>query len=343
MTQGVKLIYNSHCAQIMKTYLITGGTGFIGRNLVKTLLKKRYNVKILDNEFRGSIESLDKYKNDIEFIDGDIRDADKVKKACRKIDAVIHLASINGTEFFYTKPEIVLDVSTRGILNVIDACLLQGVGEIFFASSSEVYHQPAIIPTPENIPMVIPDPYNPRFSYAGGKIISELLIIHNGKRYFKRTIIFRPHNVYGPEMGWEHVIPQFLIRMNKLAKINDNLINFPIQGTGKESRSYIYISDFVDGLMLVLKNGAHLQTYNIGTEAEISTCELAKEIAKLYGKKIKIVSGKIQKGSTLRRVPNISKLKKLGFKQKVNINIGLLNTAQWYNDNIHRLPSILTI
>lgn len=326
----------------MKTYLVTGGTGFIGRNLVKALLRSS-NVKILDNEFRGNIESLGKHKRDVEFIDADIRDADKVKKACRGIDVVIHLAAINGTEFFYTKPEIVLDVSTRGILNLIDACLWQGVGEIFIASSSEVYHKPQVIPTPESVPMIIPDPYNPRYSYAGGKIISELLIIHHGKRYFKRAIIFRPHNVYGPQMGWEHVIPQFLIRMNILSKKFSNPVNFPIQGTGRESRSFIYISDFVDGFMLVLKKGIHLETYNIGTQDEITIRELAKEIAKLYGKKIKIIPGEIQKGGTQRRIPEISKIKKLGFRQKVDLKEGLKNTAEWYNENIHRLPSTLTI
>lgn len=327
----------------MKTYLITGGTGFIGRNLVKILIKNNYHVKILDNDFRGNIKSLGKDRKSVEFIDGDIRDLEKVKKACRGVDSVIHLASINGTEFFYTKPEIVLDVSTKGILNIIDACMWEGVGEIFVASSSEIYHEPKIIPTPENIEMIIPDPYNPRFSYAGGKIISELLSIHYGKRYFKKSIIFRPHNVYGPEMGWEHVIPQFLIKMKRLVKQKSDLINFPIQGTGKESRSFIYVSDFIDGLMLLIKKGKHLETYNIGSGEEITINKLVQVVSKIYGKKAQITAGKIQKGGTYRRVPNISKLKKLGFKQKVKLSEGLLKTAHWYNENTHKLPSALTI
>lgn len=340
---GTSISYTFFKHNIMKSYLLTGGTGFIGRNIAIELIKKNNQVRILDNNFRGNLKALTVYKKDFEFLEGDIRDAETVKKACQGIDRVIHLASINGTEFFYTKPEIVLDVSTRGILNIIDACLWQGVSELFIASSSEIYHQPKIVPTPENVAMIIPDAYNPRFSYAGGKIISELLAIHYGKRYLKRSIIFRPHNVYGPEMGWEHVIPQFLIRMKRLASKHKHTLNFPIQGTGRESRSFMYISDFVDGLMFLIKKGKHLETYNIGSQEEITINKLGKEIANIYDRKIKIIPGKIQKGGTHRRVPNISKIKKLGYKNRVSLSKGLLKTARWYNFNTHKLPSVLTI
>lgn len=327
----------------MKNYLITGGTGFIGRNIVFALLKNNKNVRVLDNNFRGSTDALGVHAKDVDLIEGDIRNPEIVKKACRGIDSVVHLASINGTEFFYTKPEIVLDVSTRGIINVIDACLWQGVDELFVASSSEIYHEPKEIPTPEDVPMIIPDPYNPRFSYACGKIISEMLSIHYGNRYLRRSVIFRPHNVYGPSMGWEHVIPQLIIRMRRLSQKGSKLVNFPIQGTGKESRSFIYISDFVDGLMIVIKKGKHMETYNIGSTDEITISKLGQKIAKIYGKKAKIIAGKIQKGGTHRRVPNIAKIKKLGFKPKINLDTGLTKTAEWYNENIHKSPSVLTI
>ena len=94
---------------------------------------------------------------------------------------------------------------------------------------------------------------NPRYSYGGGKLISELLTI-NYSKYFERTLIFRPHNVYGPDMGWEHVIPQFIVRMlNKLQEESSNKIDFEIQGSGKETRSFIYIEDFIVGLELILR------------------------------------------------------------------------------------------
>lgn len=321
----------------MKSYLITGGTGFIGRAVIRTLLSKGFKVRVLDDNSRGNLDSLKDVLGDFEFINADIRDTQKVKKACQRIDAVIHLASINGTRYFYSIPEVVLDVSTRGILNVIDGSLWHGVSELFFASSSEIYHIPLVVPTPENVPMVIPDPANPRFSYAGGKIISELLTLNYGRKYFRRAIIFRPHNVYGPEMGWEHVIPQFIIRMRRL--IQNNKIKFPIQGSGRETRSFVFIDDFTSGLMLLLLKGKHLETYNIGTTEEVEIRELANIVASYFNKKIAIAPGQIARGGTHRRLPDISKIKKIGYKPKVSLRKGIAITAQWYNENAHRLPS----
>ena len=94
------------------------------------------------------------------------------------------------------------------------------IKELYIASSSEVYQTPIKIPTDESEMLKIPDIYNPRYSYGGGKIISELLGIHYGKKHFKKLVIFRPHNVYGSDMGNDHVIPQFI---NRMKKINTNI------------------------------------------------------------------------------------------------------------------------
>lgn len=324
----------------MKTYLVTGGTGFIGRNLVRKLIKNHFNVKVLDDNSRGSVESLGPLLKEIEFIKGDIRDAIAVKKALKNVDAVIHLAAINGTKFFYTIPELVLDVATRGIINVIDACLWHGVEELFFASSSEVYHVPPVVPTPENVPMVIPDPLNPRFSYAAGKMISELYVKNYGKKYFRKAVVFRPHNVYGPQMGWEHVIPQFAMRLKKLAELKDDPIGFPIQGTGNETRSFVYIDDFTNGMMIILKKANNLETYNIGTEEEVKVKDVAVEVANFYKRRIKIIPGKLAAGGTNRRLPDISKIAKLGYKPKISLAQGIRLTTRWYNANAHLMPSL---
>lgn len=326
-----------------KKYLVTGGSGFIGRSTVASLVKSGFGVRVLDDGSRGNKDSLDVLRKDIEFIRADIRDPQKVSRACKGVDAVIHLASVNGTEFFYSMPEVVLDVSTRGMLNVIDACLQNGVGELFFASSSEVYQTPKVLPTGENVEMVIPDPMNARYSYAGGKIISELLLINYGRKYFDRAIIFRPHNVYGPEMGMEHVIPQFILRMKKLANNKSRLIKFPIQGTGKETRTFVYIDDFTSGLMTLIESGEHLQIYNIGTSEEVQIAKVAEMVASFFKKKIILVPGKLQEGSTLRRLPDISKIKKLGYIPKITLAQGILKTARWYNANLDPLPSIDSI
>ena len=318
----------------MKKYLVTGGTGFIGSALVRKLLKKGNKVRVLDNDLRGRASRLNDVSGRIEIVKADIRDSKLVQDACKGVDSVCHLAYLNGTEFFYTKPELVLDIGVKGIVNVIDGCIKEGVKELILASSSEVYQTPPAVPTGEDVPLCVPDPLNPRYSYGGGKIISELLAINYGRKYFKRVIIFRPHNVYGPDMGREHVIPQFVLRMKELCKNNkEKQIQFPIQGIGKETRAFIFIDDFIDGLMLVIEKGVHLEIYNIGTMEEITIKEAAIETGNYFGKKVMIIPGKAAQGGTLRRCPDSSKLKKLGFTPKIGFKQGVNITACWYDTN----------
>ena len=111
-----------------------------------------------------------------------------------------------------------MEVGVKGMMNVIDGCIKENVKELVLASSSEVYQTAGKIPTGENVSLVIPDPLNPRYSYGAGKIISELLALNYGRKHFNRTIIFRPHNIYGPDMGWEHAIPQLILRMKGLCR-----------------------------------------------------------------------------------------------------------------------------
>src|SRR6266699_2688839 len=216
-------------------YLVTGASGFIGSALVRALLKNGNDVRALDNESRGSRHRLRDIESQIEWIEGDVRDSSTATRAVQGVDAVWHLAAINGTEFFYSRPELVLEVAVKGMLNVLDACIAHGVGELFVASSSEVYQTPAQVPTDETVALSVPDPLNPRYSYGGGKIVSELMAI-NYARHFKRVTIVRPHNVYGCDMGQEHVIPQFVERLSALQSSPEDPIPFAIQGTGEQTR-----------------------------------------------------------------------------------------------------------
>jgi len=310
-----------------KTFLITGGTGFIGSNISKLLVEKNYNVKIFDNNSRGSITSIKKIKKKIRFIKGDIRNKNLLNKVLKNTDAVIHLAYINGTRKFYKEPVKILDIAVKGILNVLEGCIKNNIKELYLASSSEVYQTPKKIPTDEKEVLKIPDIYNPRFSYGGGKILTELMGIHYGKKFFKKLIIFRPHNVYGPNMGHDHVIPEFISRFRKMKKKSNKFI---IRGSGNETRSFIFIDDFISAFDLILKKGKHLNIYNIGTSEQITIIKLALKISKFFKKKIILRRTQIAKGSTKHRCPNILKIKKLGFKQKHDLNLGLLKTVDWY-------------
>ena len=301
-----------------KNFLVTGGTGFIGSNICKLLVKKNYNVKVFDNNFRGSTSKIKKIKNKLEFIKGDIRNKELLNKSFKNIDAVIHLAYVNGTKHFYSKPVLILDIAIKGIINVIEACIKNKVKELYLASSSEVYQTPIKVPTDETESLKIPDIFNPRYSYGGGKILTELMGIHYGKKYFKKLVIFRPHNVYGKDMGNEHVVPEFINRFKSMKGKR-----FKIQGSGNETRSFIYIDDFLQAFDLILKKGKHLNIYNIGTSEKIKIKDLAFKLAKIYKKRILLKKTALAKGGTKTRLPNIKKIKSLGFVKKFSLDKGL--------------------
>ena len=326
-----------------KNYLVTGGTGFIGAALTKGLLAADASVCVFDNNSRGSKEKLKGGAERAELIIGDVRDRDAVADAMRGVDGVCHLAYINGTEFFYAKPETVLEVAVKGMMNVIDACIRQSIPELVLFSSSEVYHAPTKVPTDETTPLTVPDVLNPRYSYSGGKIISELLTLNFGRKHFSRVLVLRPHNVYGPDMGWEHVIPQFTLRMRELPKNKKAAIPFAIQGTGEETRAFIYIDDAIDGALHVMEKGEHLGIYHIGSSEEIAIKKLAREVARYFGLNIKVVPGELRRGSPPRRCPDISKLRQLGFKPSTSLKEGLARTVRWYDENAARKPSAQNI
>ncbi len=313
-----------------KKYLVTGGSGFIGSALVKRLLKDGHSVRVLDDLSRGRPRRLEDVQSQVEFVRGDVREAADVAAAVQGVDSVLHLAFVNGTEFFYTKPDLVLEVGVKGMVNVIDAVRRHGTPELVLASSSEVYQTPQEVPTSETVPLTIPDPLNPRYSYGAGKMISEMMALHQAGRFMERVLIFRPHNVYGPDMGNEHVLPQFVLRMKALAERSDGDIEFPIQGTGEETRAFIDIRDFTDALALLLDKGEHLGIYHIGTREEIRIADAARLVGGFFGRKVRLVPQPGAKGGTLRRCPDIRKMSALGFDPRITLAEGLPVLARWY-------------
>ena len=315
-----------------RRYLVTGGTGFLGSSLVRRLVACGCAVRVLDNNSRGRAGRLVDVAERIELIEGDIRDAEIVARACEDVDVLCHLAFINGTEYFYSKPDLVLDVAVKGMMNVVDGAVRHKVPELMVMSSSEVYQEPAAIPTDERVALMIPDCLNPRYSYAAGKIISEIVAINYGRRHFTRVTIVRPHNVYGPDMGNEHVIPQFIARMKSLQHHLSDPVPFPIQGTGHQTRSFVFIDDFIDGVLLVLDKGEHLGIYHVGTTEEVSVRALAHMVAGCYRRRIEIVPDAPAAGGTLRRCPDITKAAALGYRPKFALRDALPAVVKWYDE-----------
>jgi UDP-glucose 4-epimerase len=317
-------------------FLVTGGTGFLGAALVIRLLDNGHNVRVLDDHSRGRPRRLAEVADRLELMTGDVRDEQAVVSAARGVDCIIHLAAVNGTEFFYSRPELVLDVGVRGILNVVAACRKSNVGRLIVASSSEVYQTPPTVPTDETVPLVVPDVLNPRYSYGGSKIISELIALNAGRNGFDQVSIFRPHNVYGPDMAWEHVIPQFCLRaMDQIAAHPEGPLPFPIQGSGEQTRSFVHIDDMIDGLVLVTERGGHLEIYHVGNPEEVTIATVASEVVAAFGRKARLVPSPLPAGSTLRRCPDISKLSALGYRPKIAFRDGIGPVVDWYRKHAH--------
>ena len=306
----------------MSKILVTGGAGFIGQNLVSKL-SESHDVVIFDNGFRGSFTKSDNKK--IKFIDGDITKISDWEQIPPEIDSVFHLGAINGTKFFYEIPEKVLDVNIKGMQNLLEFSRKRDIDDILFTSSSEVYGYPKIFPTPETEELSIPDVYNPRFSYSSSKIIGEVLCINFAQKYNLKHTIVRYHNIYGPNMGHEHVMPQFI---RKLIKNEE----FSVEGDGTETRSFCFIDDAIDATLLANNDDSFKnRIFNIGNDVETSISDLLELLSKISGKDIEPKFKPKDHAGTKRRVPEISKARYVGYTPKITLKDGLRITYDWYS------------
>jgi len=324
-----------------KRVLITGGAGFVGYHLAKRLQSQGYDVTIADNFFRGKrdrdLEALLKLPR-VRLIEGDLTEREAWEKIGGGYDHVYHLASINGTKLFYEIPHEVLRIGVSTVMNVLDWFrTVNNVADakILYTSSNEAYAGALDafgrlpIPTPEGVPLVIADTYNPRWSYGGQKLIGELFFIHYAKAYNFRMSIVRPHNFYGPRAGYEHVIPEIIGRAAK--KIDP----FPLLGTD-DTRSFCYIDDAVEAIHEVMQSTAtDGGTYHIGTTEETVIKDLIEEIFSIMQWRPAAFDVKESPaGSVKRRLADVSKIKKdIGWEAKTALHEGLSTTIEWYLKN----------
>ena len=304
--------------------LVTGGTGFIGSYMSKYLDEKGYDVTICDNNFRRKI---DDFISGIKIIQIDLTDRLQLEKLDTDYDCVYHFAAVNGTELFYNIPHIVLRTNALSNINILDWCVDNNIKKVLSTSSSEVYcaNKEIEIPTPENVEMTIDDIYNPRFSYSGSKIFGELLFVNYNKMYDMNVKIVRPHNIYGPRGGFEHVIPQITKRI--VEKENP----FTIYGA-RQTRSFCYIKDAIRQMNCVMEYDSDNMIYNVGSEKEVLIKDLVHNMFNICKYQPEsIVNQDAPKGSVERRCPDMSLLKSQGFYQEyTNIEDGLEETCKWY-------------
>ncbi len=311
----------------MEKIFVTGGAGFIGSAIVKSFSEKGHEVLVYDDFSRGSERRLNKLNN-IKLVSGDIRDFDSLEKALtsHKFETIVHLAYINGTQNFYSRPTDVLDVALIGMQNIVKIISSVSLKNFYLASSSEVYQNPSVFPTPERIPLIVPDPNNPRYSYGLGKIVQEFMALHYLSNV-ERIIVFRPHNIYGPDMGFGHVIPELF---SKISKSDQGEII--LKGDGMQTRSFCFIDDFLEAFQKLCLTDTKGGIYNIGSKDEITILTLAKLISNLYRKNDRFIFSPEPIGETTRRLPDISKIEALGYIPKVSITEGLEKYSDWYNN-----------
>jgi nucleoside-diphosphate-sugar epimerase len=304
---------------------VTGGAGFIGAAIVRCLVEKGNEVTIFDDFSRGHNSRLQNIEN-ITKISGDIRSLAQLSDAITtsQFDTVIHLAYINGTENFYTRPRDVFDVALLGMQNLVNVIPDTQVKNFYLASSSEVYQNPGIFPTPEEIPLVVPSPHNPRYSYGLGKIVQEFMALQFLPSV-EKNVIFRPHNVYGPNMGFGHVIPELFLKISDVKERQ-----FVIKGDGLQMRSFCNIKDFTAAFERLFSSPVKSGIYNIGTQDEVSILDLASRIRNLCESDKEILTSPEPMGETSRRVPDIEKLKELGYAPTVTLDEGLIEYYNWF-------------
>jgi nucleoside-diphosphate-sugar epimerase len=317
--------------------IVTGGAGFIGSHIVRRLAQQHSedetSIVVIDNGSRGSANNLTGL--DVSAYVWDIREpiplmAPEFMPVEDGPHEVIHCAFINGTKNFYERPDEVLDVAVRGMVNILDYCREYEIKNFTLISSSEVARFKPMN-TGEIIPLIIPDVYNPRYSYAAGKIISEMMALHCG--LFDKLTIVRPFNVYGPGMSKGHVVPDIIEQFK--ADDSREPIEIKLIGSGDETRSFCYIDDLVDGLIIARERGEHRGIYNIGNPQETTIKHLAEMIGAISGKNFILSFGDSRReGDLPRRRPDISKLAALGYEPKWPLWNGLKATMEQTNVSI---------
>ena len=304
--------------------IVTGGAGFIGSHLCEYLLNKNHSVICVDNLITGRKENIKEFlKNKkFKFIKHDITNPFLYNE---KIDWIFDLASPASPVDFCKYPIEILKVGSLGTLNMLELAKKNNA-KFLLASTSEVYGDPEINPQDENYWGHV-NPIGVRSVYDESKRFSEALTMAYHRKYKLDTCIARIFNTFGPKMRLDdgRAVPNF---------IDQALHNKPITiyGDGKQTRSFCYISDQIEGLVKLIKSDYHLPI-NIGNTEGLTILELAEKIKSLCSSKSKITFHPLPKDDPKQRKPDISKAKEiLGWEPKISLEKGLKKTIYYFKN-----------
>ncbi len=309
----------------MAKYLVTGGAGFIGSNIVEELVRRGEKVRVLDNFSTGSKENIEPFIEKIELIEGDIRDKKMVSKALRGIDFVIHQAALRSVAKSVEDPVETHDVNATGTLSLLIAAKEAGVRRFVYASTCATYGDAKTFPQKEA------DEVAPISPYGASKLAGETYCRVFAKTLGLETVALRYFNVYGPrqnpESKYSSVVPAFIfdIKKNKVPVIDWD---------GKQSRDFVFVKDVVQANLLAIKSKeASGEMFNIGNGCATTIYDILMQIEKILGKKIPPKFGPKREGDVRKVYSDISKARRiLGFKPVFALEKGLKLTLDWFKD-----------
>ena len=319
----------------MARVLVLGGAGFIGYHLAFRLAAEGHALTLVDDFSRGrrdpDLEALCA-RPGIRLVDADLTRPGALDALVRDWEQVYMLAAVVGVRNVEQDPARVVRVNTLALLNLLD--WLPGQGEVlFFASTSETYAGGVSagtvpVPTPEDVPLTVPDVGAPRFAYAASKILGETAVIHTSRARGLRAVIGRFHNVYGPRMGADHVIPELALRAIRRED------PFRLYGA-EQRRAFCHVADAVEAVTrLMAAEAAWGQVVNIGNDAEETVIgDLLQIVLDCARFAPRVQAEPAPAGSVDRRCPDLARLRALtGFQPKIALAAGVRGTFDWYRE-----------
>jgi nucleoside-diphosphate-sugar epimerase len=324
----------------MKKALITGGAGFIGLSLARALVDDAIEVDLLDNFSRGKDDrelAVLLSRPGVRFIELDLSVPGATDGLSDRYDVIFHFAAVLGVANVLARAFETLVLNAKLTIEALSLARRQKeLSAFLFASTSEVYAGSVLLdiarfPTSEDCPIALPELAKPRTSYMLSKLYGEALV----RQSDVPTVIIRPHNVYGPRMGSEHVVPELTERLVRAVPGSEVPVFSPTH-----TRTFCYIDDAVELIKrLVFNPGAVGKVWNVGTEyPEYRILEVAELLQKMVGTGVKLIPAGDTPGSPSRRCPSMNRTNSLtGYHRRMSLEAGVARTYDWYAKNVFAL------